>query len=289
MDKLINILTNTELLLTSLSKEEWVAWAKKHQGENIFFGIGLMTHNAVSEAVPFDVLGMFFLAELLRKLVGGEKVFIVVADQHAMTNQLISTEKIEEKTRQIVSIFQSVIQTFSLEHFEIIQTTPLNFDESIKKIYRALPAIPNDYLKHEIADTIWLTRFHHVGIKLGWAMNSTRAIEGHDERFFDTEIAQFCPDVSFIHAKPGRTGDRKRPRVSPYVSLAGEERLLLDKNEQASVKLQKWREEKENLAIKPLLRHISQIVRLQEQLFSSLGLISLGEKVDTIIKKIFSE
>lgn len=287
-ERLLNILMNTELLLTKWTKEEWLSWSKKHKGKNIFFGAGLMTQTNLSEAVPFDMLGMLFIAELLRRLIKG-KVFILIADQHAITNNLFSEKQIQEKAQEMISIMTAIIHTFSLTKFSIIQTTTLNSNEDIKKIYRSLPTISNDYLKHEIADAIWLNRFHNVNIKLGWAMSLGQTIEGHDERFFDTEIKQFCPEISFIHTKPGRTANEKRQRVSPYISITGEDRLLLQKNENGVKKINLWRVEKQNAANKPLLRHLSQIIRLHDQLFDQKISFSLEEKAKKIIRKITKE
>ena len=285
-DKLINLLANTELLQTSFNDEQWLLWAKENQQQNIFFGVGLMTSSSISQAVPFDVLAMFFLAELIRKIVNADKVFVLIADQHAITNKLVPLEEIQKITFETMTTIDAIISAFDLRHFEIIQTTPLNFDERIKTIYRQLPPIANDYLKHEIADTIWLNKHHHVGIKLGWAMSNEQAVQGHDERFFDSQISQFSAGVSFIHAKPGRTGSSQRQRVSPYVSIAGEERLLLQKNENAVAKIRRWRQEQTNIAIKPLLRHTSQTIRLHDKLFKPLTFMSLEEKVQTLIEKI---
>ena len=285
--KLINMLMNTHLLLTNFSKEEWLTWTKEHKGENIFFGVGLMTHTTFSEAIPFDILGMFFIAENLRRLIKGKKVFILVADQHAITNQLIPEKKIQEKTKEILQIFKTIIKSFHLDNFEIIQTTSLNSDERIKKIYRQeLPDISNDYLKHEIADAIWLSRFHKVGIKLGWAMNIEQFAKGHDERFFDTEIAKFCKSISFIHATTGKTANQQRPRVSPYISIFGEERLLLKTHEDVARKTHDWKIQKDNSAVKPMLKHLSQIVRLHDQLFNNKSALSLENKMQQIISKI---
>jgi hypothetical protein len=285
-EKVLNILSNTELLLTSFSTEQWLLWAKENKGKNIFFGIGLMTSSALSEAVPFDVLAMFFLAELIRKIVEAEKVFVLVADQHAITNQLLPLEKIQEITQNTLATIASINQAFDLNHFEVIQTTPLNFDERIKTIYRNLPNITNDYLKHEIADTLWLQKHHGVGIKLGWAMSTEQAVQGHDERFFDAQIAQFSAEMAFIHAKPGRTGRPERQRVSPYVSVAGEERLLLRPDEDVISKMRRWRSDTTNVAVKPLLRHVSQIIRLHDRLFVPVGQMSLEEKVQTLISNV---
>lgn len=281
--KFINILSNTELLQTRQSIEEWLEWAEKHSHQNIFFGAGVMTSKAISVAVPFDILAMFFLAELLRRVVDGEKVVVLVADQHAITNESFSLEKVKKITDLTLNRLQMIKKSFDLKHFEIIKTTPLNFDENIKKIFRSLPDIPNQYLKHEIADTIWLQKHHGVGIKLGWAMSQEASVQGHDERFFDTAIAQFVPDVAFIHAKPGRTADKLRQRVSPYVSIAGEDRLLLSQDENVVEKIQRWRSAKDNPAVKPLIRHLSQIIRLHDGLFEPLRQMTFEEKIRTLV------
>ncbi|MBI5151833.1 MAG: hypothetical protein HZA34_04735 [Candidatus Pacebacteria bacterium] len=280
---MINILTNTELLLTHFSQGQWLEWAKKHQKENIFFGVGIMTHRALSEAIPFDILMMFFIAELLRRVVSAKKVVILVADQHAITNQLASIETIQNITEKTLAVVRTIIQNFRLSHFECIRTTTLNSNDDIRTIFRNLPDISNDYLKHEIADSLWLQKFHHVGIKLGWAMSREQNIEGHDERFFDLNIAKFCPTMSFIHTKSGRTANPERSRVSPYVSIHGEDRLLLRCGENATKKIFLWRQ-RHNQTIKPLLRQLSQIVRLYDKLFQTHTFQSFDEKMQHLIE-----
>lgn len=263
-----NLLANTDLLLEHFPKEKWQERASAWRGQNIFFGMGIMTHQAVSVAVPFDILSMFLIAETLRQLVSAKQVFVLVADQHAITNQLLPSALITDTTKHTLATVHQIIHNFKLSHFRVIQTVTLNDNADIRAIYRSLPAMQNDYLKHEIADTLWLKAFHQVGIKLGWAMSSTKTVEGHDERFFDTQISQFCPNVHFVHIKPGRTADPLRQRVSPYVSTANEQRLLITEQELVSEKLTSWRNEKNNPAIKPLLRHLSQLARIFQKLFA---------------------
>jgi hypothetical protein len=285
VEKSVNTLLNTELLSTNFSEEQWLSWVKKHQGENIFFGIGLMTSTAFSEAIPFDILGMFFIAELMRRALNSEKVFVLVADQHANTNGLATTEIVEAISERTILTLQSIIQAFDFHHFQIIQTTLLYLDGEMQAILQQLPAISNAYLKHEVADTLWLHQHHNVGVKLGWSMSKEQSAQGHDERFFDSEIRKFSSDISFIHMKPGRTGNTMRQRVSPYVSIAGEDRLILRNGENAQEKMSRWRRDPRNSAAKPLLRHISQIVRLHEKLFASIIAKSLDEKVQMLIDK----
>jgi hypothetical protein len=278
-------LANTELLLTQLTQEAWSEWVKDHQGQNIFFGMGIMTHQAMSVAVPFDVLGMFLVAELLRRALHSKKVLVLVADQHALTNQLVPATIVQATTERVLKTVSSILKGFELSHFEVIRTVTLNDNQDIRTIYAALPSITNDYLKHEVADTLWLNQFHQVGIKLGWAMSIDSTVEGHDERFFDAEIKKFCPQMSFIHTKPGRTANPRRQRVSPYVSIEGEDRLVLSESENTSNKVSQWRKDGDPQVIKPLIRHLSQIVRLHDQLFDPSKFMTLEEKLKMLIKK----
>ena len=242
-----------------------------------------MTKDQLSQAVPFDILAFFFTAEQLRKIIKGQKVIVFVADQHAITNNLFPRKQIDQATTKTIELFKKIIINFSLQHFEIVRTMELNKVQSIRDIFAQLPNIENQYLKHEVADVIWLQKFHDVGIKLGWSMSKNPRVEGHDERFFDKTIKKFCPTMKFIHLKPGRTFDEPRSRVSPYISVFGETRILLKKGEEVSKKLKLARKNCSPVVFKATQRHLSHIVRLHDQLFEPLKFMSFQEKLQKIL------
>ncbi|MEN8253173.1 MAG: hypothetical protein ABFQ62_02225 [Patescibacteria group bacterium] len=151
--------------------------------------------------------------------------------------------------------------------------------------FQKLIIIENQYLKHEIADVLWLEKFHSVGLKLGWSMNKQISSEGHDERFFDNKIQEMQAQVSFIHLKPGRTFDENRPRVSPYISVKGEKRILIDPQEDIVSKLSEFRQSCSKPVFTAGTRHLSHITRLHDQLFEPLKFMKLSEKLQIILNK----
>ena len=52
----------------------------------IFYGTGLCTPTELSIGLPFDILGMIFVAERIRRMFGFSKVFHHIADTHAKSN-----------------------------------------------------------------------------------------------------------------------------------------------------------------------------------------------------------
>ena len=276
---------NNPLLLTRFKDQELQKMIQSCAGKNIFFGAGVMTQSQLSQEIPFDILAFFFTAKQLKRKLESKKVIIFVADQHALTNNLFPQKQIEKTTKFTISLFQKIIKNFSLDNFEIVRTTQLNEVQNIRDIFAKLPDFENQYLKHEVADSIWLQKFHQVEIKLGWSMSKTQRVKGHDERFFDQTIKKFCPTMNFIHLKPGRTFDKLRPRVSPYISVADEARVLLKKGENVSKKLELAKNNCHPEVFKATQRHLSHIIRLQEQLFGPLKLMSFEEKLQTILNK----
>lgn len=279
---------NNPLFSTRLTDKEIGELGVQFKGKNIFFGIGLVTQKQISVATPFDILSMFFTAEQLRKFVHGKKIIVFIADQHARTNENISQDIIAKRASETIQLFKKIIHNFNLQHVSIIQTTHLNEVQEIRKIFASLPNFDNDYVKHEVADVCWLQKFHNVGIKLGWSMSSTLIIGGHDERFFDHTIQQFCPNVLFLHLAPGRTFDDKRTRVSPYISIEGENRLVFQNNLCVQDALHQFKKECSPETFKATLRHLSQIARLYDDLFGPIKQKTLTEKLqiltDTAVK-----
>ncbi|MBI3385436.1 hypothetical protein HY030_04555 [Candidatus Gottesmanbacteria bacterium] len=252
---------------------------------SIFFGVGIMSKDKLSKAVPFDILAMFFTAELLRRELNFSEVIVLVADSHALSNNIFSRQKIELVTTQTIQTLQKIIINFKLLNFKLLVSSQIAKEQSFQEIVSKLPEIPNQYLTLEIADCLFLQKQNNLRLKLGWTMRKDNEEMGNDERFFDQKIKELCPFLSFVHLKPGRTFDQNRQRVSPYLSILGETRLLLRSGESIKDKI--------NLASKSwndpnfggTLRHLANIVRVFEKLFGSLGNKSLEEKIQMIIHK----
>lgn len=256
---------------------------------SIFIGVGLMSTKSISVGVPFDILGMILEAEALRKFLNFETVFILIADEHAKSNNSINNSKIDEVCVNTFNTISKIISNLNLTNFVLVKSSDLFLNNEFKSIVNSLPNFENEYLKLEIADLIWFTKKNHVKIKIGWTMEDSSKIKGHDERFFDREIIKFCPNLSLIHLKPGRTFNKHRQRVSPYLSIVGETRIILqpDENVQNKIKqgLRSWPDPNFN----GTLRHLANIVRLFDRLNGNIPETTLEKKIHFIIHRVLKE
>ena len=149
----------------------------------------------------------------------------------------------------------------------------------------------HEYVRREMADMEWYRTKADVRIKMGWIIQATETGMGFDERRFDREYLRFHPgQMSFIYTKPGRTFDTSRPKASPYISVAGEQRLLLAPQVNAAEIFAATNDPKNLGGAK---KHLQSIVRAYESLFGNLGKIgegglTLDDKIQHIIDKCFA-
>ncbi len=245
---------------------------------SIFVGIGIVSSKDISVAIPFDILGLLFEAELLRKQFDLNNVIVLIADNHAKSNKMFSDKQIDNITIKTFDILSKVIEKFKLSNFKLLKASEEDIPHSI-------PNFTNQYLNMEIADLQWFSKTENICLKLGWTMEKNNRVNGHDERFFDQEIKKFCPDLSFVHLKPGRTFNKNRQRVSPYLSIAGESRILLEKGENVQEKIDDAMKNWPDPNLGGAIRHLANIVRAFEKLNGNLLNMTLEEKVQFILNK----
>ena len=87
-DRLITLIKNEPLIEAQLSLASLKSSSINTRDGNIFYGTGICTPENISLGLPFDVLGMVFCAEIIRKTVGFGRVFHHIADTHAKTNKI---------------------------------------------------------------------------------------------------------------------------------------------------------------------------------------------------------
>jgi hypothetical protein len=149
----------------------------------------------------------------------------------------------------------------------------------------------HEYVKREMADIEWYRQKADVRIKMGWIIQAKETEMGFDERRFDREYLSFHPgQMSFVYTKPGRTFDTSRPKASPYISVDGEQRLMLN----PGIDVESVFSEVGDVNLGGARKHIQNIVRLYESLYGNLGKIdndkiTLGSKVQFIIDKCFEK
>lgn len=286
------MLQNEPLIQAELScaSIDWNSIISKKK-KALFFGVGLCTSKQPATAIPFDILQFFFIAELLKRQLELSNVFILIADSHALTNDFMDEATVSLLSTKMEQLFHSIVTNFSLSTFEIIKSTDIIQTESFKIILESLPDLDNTYLKNEIADILWLIKHKNVAIKLGWAIDNAKTPGGHDERFFDNKIQELIQaqspalssdTISFMHTKPGRTFDRHRQKVSPYISTHGENRLLLHPDENIPLKFKRATKEWGDTHWQGTRKHLANITRLFEKLFGHQKSKSLEQKIQTI-------
>lgn len=252
---------------------------------SIFFGVGVVSKNNISLAVPFDILSMFFTSELLRQTLDFKKVIILIADSHAISNKTFSVAEISNSATKTKHTLQKIITNFNLINFEILLASHISKQHEFQTMLDKLPKMSNEYLRLEIADSLFFQNRDDLKIKLGWTMQKDNGEVGHDERFFDQDIKRFCPNLSFVHLKPGRTFDKERQRVSPYLSIKGESRILLEKGEDVRGKINIAKKDWPDPNFGGAMRHLANVVRAFEKLNPNISNKSLEEKIQFILDK----
>lgn len=253
--------------------------------KNLFVGVGLCTASEAASAVPFDILAFFLLPELLRREGIIDSTFFLIADTHALTNSFMTSEKVNRVTTLMRKTAFSIVHSLRLQNFHIVIASEIRNDKMIKK---NLPTLDNKYVQEEVFDLCWFTKNKNVGWKLGWTISNEPTPRGHDERFFDTEIQKWIPNsFIFLHSSAGRTFDRRKPKTSPYIALAHENRLLLTPDEKVAMKLEAAKDNSLNFMM--VKNHLVRIVRLFEKLIIKIPTDIFAEKIEFITRAATQE
>lgn len=257
----------------------------------IFYGTGLCTPTNLSIGLPFDVLGMIFVAERIRKTFKFNKVIHYIADTHAKSNNLFSVKEIEDLARKTKADLAKVFGNFGFSNFEIMLASDFDRTSEYQNLLGQLPNTEHEYVRREIADIRWYSIKHNVNLKLGWAINTGLDLQqGNDEMLFDGNFNTIFPgSMSFLYLKPGRTFDRVRQRVSPYIFLKGEDRIMLRNGENVKEKFRKAESEWGDRFFGGARKHLENIVRDYEKLLGNLTGMPLEEKIQYILDKAIAK
>ncbi|MBM3283636.1 hypothetical protein FJY90_05335 [Candidatus Gottesmanbacteria bacterium] len=284
IEEITTFLKNNSLLEWKLSCSaiDWDSLCQA-KGGSVFFGVGLCTEKEPAVSIPFDILAFFLEAEKLRKFFDLAKVIVLIADTHALTNQFMTRNVVEKLSQQSTTTFEHIIKNLNLTSFEIRKASTMRLDSNLDTLFPAHAKLSNQYLIQEIADVIWMIRNDNLKLKLGWSIDSALEVSGHDERFFDLTMRELLPrQISFLFTSAGRTFDKHRQKVSPYISVKGEHRLLLTPNEPIGKKLREaeiiWSDKHFGGARK----HLGDIIREFESLFGHLAGLSFEQKLQHI-------
>ncbi|MFZ5366321.1 MAG: hypothetical protein ACOZBZ_03415 [Patescibacteria group bacterium] len=281
-----NLIRNEPLIEVAPSLAGINPKAVKQESGSIYYGTGLCTARELSLALPFDVLAMVFVAERIRRTMGMKMIYHHIADTHAKSNKLFRDSEIDRQTASVREILTRMRENFGLENLEIILASEFAQSPEYTHIYNNIETDKHEYVKREMADMEWYREYKGVTVKMGWIIQASETNLGFDERVFDREYKdKIGGDLSFVYLEAGRTLDKTRPKASPYIHVAGENRILLRRGEDAARKLMQAKSIMGDKSLGGARRHLMGIVRLYEKLFGSLGRITFEEKVEAIIER----
>lgn len=260
--------------------------------KSIYYGTGIATPEYLSIGLPFDVLGMILLNEKIRRIGSFSKVFHHIADTHAKTNSWSISEDVDKRAMSVRTTLEEVFKNLGLNNFEVVLSSEFDKEEEYLELLKKFEkSDKHNYVKHEMADMEWYRRKNNVVLKTGWIIQAKETSIGSDERLFDREYREFKGNesMSFIYSEAGRTFDINRPKASPYIQIPGETRLLLDRNENVKKKFAEVISGIGEDKMKGTIKHIEKIVKLYEELYGSLGELSIEEKIQGILDICFAK
>lgn len=255
----------------------------------IYYGTGLSTSKELSVALPFDVLSMVLVAERIRRALGMAGVNHFIADTHAKSNNLFPDEVVDRRAKETREQLLRVFDNLGLGKFSVLLSSEMDETAEYQKIYNQIITDKHEYVRREVADIEWLRRFKNLTLKVGWIIQASETNLGFDERVFDREYQVLMgKPMSFVYLKPGRTFDKSRPKVSPYIHISSETRLLLKPGENVKEKLAAAEQVWGDKHLGGVRGYFTDIVRDYEKLMGTLGNISAEEKIQAIIDKATS-
>ncbi len=270
-DRLIKIIRNEALIEAEPSIGALDKDTLEEEGGSIYYGTGLTTPNAISVGLPFDVLGMMLTAEKLRVAGEFDKVYHHIADTHAKTNDWIDDEQVDAIADDTISTLELIKRNLGLDAFEFVRASSFDTGDDYQELVSTFDSSDeHEYVRREMADMEWYRSREDVRLKLGWIIQASETDMGFDERRFDREYLRFHPgQMSFVYTKPGRTFDTSRPKASPYISIDGEQRLVL----RPGMDVEELLAQQSDPNLGGAKKHLQNIVRLYEGIYGNLGKI----------------
>ncbi|MGB9703689.1 MAG: hypothetical protein ACPLXS_03200 [Candidatus Micrarchaeales archaeon] len=254
---------------------------------NIYFGTGICSHKDLSKGTPFDILSMILTAASLRKKFGFRKIFHNIADSHALTNKF-PEESVEVMTKHYKETVNKVKRVLNIEDYEILRASEFDKEEEYKEISNMVENKPeltslHSYAKREIADVEFFRRKGAM-LKIGWTMSIPDS--QFDESFYDRIFHKYVnPNVGFVYIVPGRSFDKSKPRVAPYVDFNPTMRIMIP-DDDVSTKI-KRAEAELGKAFKSITRYYFDLFKLWREFDPGLPQdVTLTEGIQYILNKL---
>lgn len=255
----------------------------------IFAGIGLVSGQRVSEALPLDVLGILLGAEAVRRAAEAERLVVMVADQHAIEKGA-EESAVRRCAEHYDGALRRVAERCGFSHMQVIRASQLDaqddFRTVLSEVKRRVPEGTDAYLTRELADIAYLRRRHPGLIKVGWALKPSAVNADRDERVFDVSYQRWMGDRAvFLYTKSGRVFDDRRRKGPPYVTRDVDRRLCLQADENVRAKLERNRDRVSECTYRGVCNHLRAITRTYSRLVRPLS-GSLSVRTQTMLDQI---
>ena len=261
----------------------------QHRPNAVMLGIGLASEQRLSCGLPFDVLGMLLPAEQVRRAAGAERVVVVIADRHAVSNGF-DEPHVQQRARAIARGLEHVRSALGLP-LQIVHAEAMHRDPRYLRIHdgvRARAGESDPYVTLEVADTEYLRREHGSIVKLGWSLGGQARAGLRDERYFDERFSAWVGhDVGFAYCDAGRTLDPQRLRAAPYLAIDPARRLLLAPDEPVEEKLGEFQRCAPHHVQRAVTSHLRRITWAYSRTIEPLR-GPLVERVSAVLSHIFS-
>jgi hypothetical protein len=154
----------------------------------VFAGVGLVSGDSVSEAVPVDLLGLVLGAEDVRRATGANELVVLVADAHALEQGAPAAE-VEARAVQYEHVLQRIGDRCGFEQMRVVRASRLArepaYARTLERVRESTPDDADPYVERELADIAHFVKEHGSLVKVGWALEPAREGAHRDERAFD--------------------------------------------------------------------------------------------------------
>lgn len=211
---------------------------KLSPGSGIYLGTGICSHVEMSQGTPFDILTMVLSAASVRQKLGLGNIYHNIADTHALSNNFPPAE-VEKVSKQYVAVVETITKGLNIGNYNVLRASSFNKGQDYKGILDGINGNLelkglHSYARQELADIEYFRR-KGMGMKIGWTMGISDS--EYDESFYDRNYRKYVSgDVGFLYIVPGRSFDKKKPRVAPYVDFNPDKRIMIP-DDSASSKL----------------------------------------------------
>lgn len=266
--------------------------ANDAEGGVLYFGTGLTTSRAMSVGVPFDLLGLLLVADIICRELKLSRVIQLIADTHAKSNIFTNNDEVDAMAALMKNVSTRVANFIGLsQKYTVLKSSEFDQKPEYQEIFNNIVSDDHEYVRREWSDIEYMRREYRLVLKLSWIVDPKAKKVGFDERLYDLRFRDVVgQNMSFIYVNPGYTFDPNRMKVSPYITILGEHRVIFSPKEDVRKKFMEAENKFGADKLKETRKHLAQIVAMCEDRVGAIANSNteLEEKVQLIIGKVFS-